>query len=72
MGLVSNDLGDWIANPEAEPESAKNLFGAEAALAAQAQLDAHLHGLWRRATYRVHKWLDADWKPGGHGDGLTR
>ena len=75
MGLVTDDLREWLAETQVQPESEtdENPFAAGAARSAQSQLDAHLHGLWRRLTYRLHKWIDPDWEPDSHhGDGLTR
>jgi hypothetical protein len=69
MGLVSNDLSDWLAEASGETESEGNPFGVSAERAAM----AHVHALWHRAAYRVHKWIDAEWEPESrHGDGLTR
>ena len=75
MGLVTDDLREWLAETQALPESEtdENPFGLSAARSAQAQVDAHMHGLWHRVTHRLHKWVDPDWdSDSGHGDGLTR
>jgi hypothetical protein len=75
MGLVTDDLREWLAQSQALPESEsdENPFGLGAARSAQAQLDAHLHGLWHRVMHRIHKWIDPDWEPqSGQGDGLIR
>ena len=75
MGLVTDDLREWLAETQVQPESEseENPFGLGAMRSAQAQVDEHLHGLWHRLTYRLHKWLDPDGDPdSGHGDGLTR
>jgi hypothetical protein len=73
MGLVSNDLSDWLAEtraqPDSAPASAENPFGAGAAHSA----NVRLHALWHRAGQRLHRWLDPRWHPDdGHGDGLAR
>lgn len=69
MGLVTNDLSEWLAEPGAEPAPEENPFGVGAAHAANLQL----HGLWHRATRRLHHWLDPQWHPDSeHEDGLTR
>jgi hypothetical protein len=71
MGLVSEDFSNWLAETAAQPEAdlEENPFGLHAERAAM----THVHALWHRAAYRVHKWVDADWEPGaGHGDHLTR
>jgi hypothetical protein len=65
MGLVSEDLSNWIAETSAQPktELEDNPFtGAERAAMAQ------VHAMWHRAAYLLHKKVDADWEPGGHGD----
>jgi hypothetical protein len=75
MGFVTDDFREWLAQTQELPESEsqENPFGAGVARSAQAQLDAHLHGLWHRLTCRLHKWLDPDRDPDSHhGDGLTR
>ena len=69
MGLVSNDIGDWLADPKAEPGFEENPFGVGVERAAL----AHVHALWHRAGRRLHQWLDPKWDPDAeHGDGLTR
>jgi hypothetical protein len=69
MGLVSNDLGDWLAETPGEPESVENPFGENAEHAALGQV----HALWHRAAHRIHRWIDAERDPETHhGDGLTR
>ena len=75
MGLVTEDLREWLVETQALPESEsdENPFGLGTVQSAQAQVDAHLHGLWNRVTCRLHKWVDPDWDPtSSHGDGLTR
>lgn len=71
MGLVSNDLGDWLAEAEShhESETLDNPFGVGAERAAMAQV----HALWLGAGRRLHRWLDPKWDPDAeHEDGLTR
>ncbi len=77
MGLVTDDLREWLAEtkplPESESAFEENPFRPGAARSAQAHLDAHLQGIWNRLTSRIHKWLDADWEPeSDEGDHLTR
>ena len=75
MGLVTDDLRQWLVETQALPESEsdENPFGLGAMQSAQAQVDAQLNGMWRRLSHRFHRWLDPDWHPDGdHGDGLTR
>jgi hypothetical protein len=75
MGLVTDDLREWLAETQPQPqcESDENPFGVGAMQAAQAHADGHLHGLWHRLVYRLHKWVDPNWDPDSHhGNGLTR
>jgi hypothetical protein len=75
MGLVTDDLREWLAEtqPLPESESDQNPFGLGAMQTAQSQVDAQLHGLWRRLLHRFHKWIDPNWDPGAdRGDGLAR
>jgi len=75
MGLVTDDLREWLAENQAQPESESdaNPFGLGAMQSAQAQVDAQLHGLWHRLTHRIHKWADPDREPdSSHRDGLMR
>jgi len=69
MGLVTNDLSEWLAEPAPEPGPEVNPFGTGAAHAANLQL----HALWHRAAQRLHHWIDPHWDPDAeHEDGLTR
>jgi len=69
MGLVTDDLREWLAEDDAHPaiesEFESNPFRRGAAREAQSHLDVYLHALWHRLTCRIHKWSE-------HGDGLTR
>jgi len=71
MGLVTDDFREWLAECDAQPETEStfeaNPFRRGAARAAEADLESHMQEMWHRLTYRVHKWLDADWEPrSGH------
>lgn len=69
MGLVSNDLSDWLAEASGEPEADGNPFGVSAERATL----AHVHALWHRAGRRLHRWLDPEWRADSdHGNRLTR
>ena len=61
MGLVTDDLREWLKETQALPESEsdENPFGLGAMQSAQAQVDEHLHGLWHRLAYRVwpENWI---------------
>jgi len=69
MGLVTNDLSDWLAEPRAEPGLEENPFG----IGAERATLAHVNALWHRAGRRLHRWLDPHRDPDSeHEDGLTR
>ena len=74
MGLVTDDLREWLAETQALPESEsdENPFGLGAMLGAGAVANTCM-GCGIALAYRVHKWVDPAWDPdSGHGDGLTR
>ena len=65
MGLVTDDLREWLAEcdaPEAESSVESNPFRRGST---QSPVDSHMQEMWHRLTGRFHKWLN-------HGDGLTR
>jgi hypothetical protein len=67
MGLVTNDLADWLTDPKDVPEN--NPFGASTSHS----LRDRLHTGWEHAVCRLRKWLRTDLEHHGeHGDGFTR
>lgn len=67
MGLVTDDLSEWLAEPK--PVLEAKTFGAGLAPAARERPQAG----WGHAVYRLRKWLRTTLAPHGeHGDGFTR
>lgn len=67
MGLVTDDLAEWLAEPKAKPE--ENPFGAGFAQSTEASPLSR----WQYAVQRLRKWLRTELDHHGeHGDGLTR
>lgn len=67
MGLVTDDLADWLAEPPAKP--GENPSGACFAQS----MEASPHTRWHHAVQRLRKWLRTVLPHHGeHEDGLTR
>ena len=67
MGLVTQDLAEWLTPTNAVPE--ENPFGSRLAATSREPL----HTRWQHAVRRLRKWLRTTLAPHGeHGDGLTR
>jgi hypothetical protein len=67
MGLVTNELTDWLTDPKGVPE--KKPFGAGISHAVREPV----HTGWEHAVGRLRKWLRTDLEHHGeHGDGFTR
>jgi hypothetical protein len=67
MGLVTDDLSEWLAEPEARLE--ENPFGAGFAQS----VETPPHTRWRHTVRRLRKWLRTELDHHGeHEDGLTR
>lgn len=66
MGLVTDDLSEWLTEPEAKLEENPFRTGFEQSVETPA------HTRWRNAVLRFRKWLrTALPHHGEHGDGLT-
>jgi hypothetical protein len=60
MGLVTNDLSDWLSEPapESEQESEENPFHAGAVPVVLARLQER----WRNRVERLRRWFEAGLK----------
>jgi len=54
MGLVTNDLSDWLSEPA--PESEENPFRAGVVQVALARF----HLGWRHTVQRLREWFEAE------------
>lgn len=67
VGLVTNDLEDWLTDPKGVPW--KNPFGDGISRSSREPI----HTGWERAVGRLRKWLRTGLEHHGeHGDGLIR